>query len=351
MSKSEIFDNYVTIALSAGIIKNAAEKPKKSRMSAEDISTIEALYGVKPEDQEYDYNIMEQAHPNSVIIAPSYDKVNGLVENENERHNIIVNQITKHNDGNLNHSKLAKNSLVKELLKLGNHLDNIHDDELRKLADVCVEQCTTYKKAALPAVALGVAAVAAIIGAYYYINYTMPSDQGVINNCEKAIRELNDVLEKQIPEDLSKFIKEMEKEMTELQTITLKYNKLPGITVRDAKTLVALGEDPSFKEQAETVSAYHTKCQEILEKIPVFNESLSRAENTNVSTTEDYSSNVWNKLKDLYRKVVPSDYKDAVLAMERVQESLKFAVKDQESVMKLAQEKAAILEEKLKAKK
>jgi hypothetical protein len=51
------------------------------------IEQIGKLYNTKqkrPEDMDYERNIMEDAHPDSVVISPSYDKLNGLVENENE---------------------------------------------------------------------------------------------------------------------------------------------------------------------------------------------------------------------------------------------------------------------------
>ena len=66
---------------------------KYPRMDSQDIDIIESLYNVKPDSSvEYERNIIDRAHPHSVVISPAYDKINGLVENENERHDIIRNQ-------------------------------------------------------------------------------------------------------------------------------------------------------------------------------------------------------------------------------------------------------------------
>jgi len=96
MSRSEIFDSFVKIAQEKGMISNDSSEAKKKleqtgRADSLDASAIEALYGVKPDapkSMEYKKNIMEVAHPNSVVVSPSYDKLNGLVESEIERQNI-----------------------------------------------------------------------------------------------------------------------------------------------------------------------------------------------------------------------------------------------------------------------
>src|SRR5580698_958921 len=100
---SEVFDNFIKIAMEKGLVSKAeAERTEKNtkspRWDSLDISAIEALYGVKPnlpKDMEYEHNIMEDAHPNSVVIAPSYDKLNGLVENNNELQAILMHIIYK----------------------------------------------------------------------------------------------------------------------------------------------------------------------------------------------------------------------------------------------------------------
>lgn len=153
MTNSEIFEAYAKIAEEMGLLKTAEEKESKElkeyrnsaypRVGSDDIKRIESLYGLKPDapkDMQYEYNIVEDAHPNQVIIAPSYDKMNGLVENVNERQQVIINITRKPVNGLLTQKKYAESELVHSLIKAANDLDNNDIDELRVLADVCIEQ-------------------------------------------------------------------------------------------------------------------------------------------------------------------------------------------------------------------
>ena len=149
MQRSDIFDSFTKIALEKGLIKKATpeELQKKleenPRADSLDISAIEALYGIKPntpKDMEYKRNIIEDAHPSAVIVSPSYDKLNGLVENVNERQDILIHIINKVPNGHLTQHKYAEQDLILSLVRLGNHLDNVGKDDLRALADVCLQQ-------------------------------------------------------------------------------------------------------------------------------------------------------------------------------------------------------------------
>ena len=151
LRSSEIFDEYVKIAEEKGIIsKKEQEKALKKykddvypRIGSDDISTIEALYGVKPEgDYDYEHNIMEAAHKEPVVVAPAYDKINALVENEIEGQNIRINLVmgkptTKYITQG---PKLARQELVMQLVRIANDMDNRNQEELRALADTCIEQ-------------------------------------------------------------------------------------------------------------------------------------------------------------------------------------------------------------------
>ena len=151
---SEIFAAYAQIAQEKGLIKQAQKEPKESkelkeyknsvypRAGSDTIAAIEALYGVKPDapkEMQYDWNIVEKAHPNQVILAPSYDKLNGLVENVNERQRILINIMQKPVNGHLTHKKYAS-ELVDQLVSVATDLDNREMDELRELADTCIMQ-------------------------------------------------------------------------------------------------------------------------------------------------------------------------------------------------------------------
>lgn len=147
---SDIFNEYAKIAIKKGLIKNAEESKELKkykddsypRAGSDTIEIIESLYGVKPEkpkSQEYKDNIMEVAHPNKVILAPSYDKINGLVENNIERQRIMINIVNKPPNGYLTQHKYAA-ELAKSLMQIANDMDNRNIEPLRKLADTCIEQ-------------------------------------------------------------------------------------------------------------------------------------------------------------------------------------------------------------------
>lgn len=77
---NDILEEYEAL-LSKGLSRFAEKaKPKET-----------PKYNVKPESQEYENNIMEQAHPNQCILTKSYDPINSLIENDIERQNITLN--------------------------------------------------------------------------------------------------------------------------------------------------------------------------------------------------------------------------------------------------------------------
>jgi hypothetical protein len=198
--KSEVFSNFIKIAEEKGMIPlDAPDKAKKileanPRWDSLDISAIEALYGVKPnlpKDNQYEHNIMEDAHPNSVIMSPAHDKLNGLVENNNEQQNILLHIVQKTPDGLSTQRKYARQDLLLALVRIGNDLDNRNQDELRKLADTCLEQTSTMKKVAFWPI---VAAVAGLIGALYLQQHLPFINESLEKNHQKLVTEVDDLL-------------------------------------------------------------------------------------------------------------------------------------------------------------
>ena len=148
MPKEDIFNEYAKIAVETGLVKVAKEdssiskKSKNTRLDYSSSEAIQALYGIRPDGNEsanYEKNIAEYAHPNSVVISPAHDKINGLVENINERQNIMLNIVNDPTNGHLNQRKYAKSELVQALVRVANDMDNKDEEELRILADSCIE--------------------------------------------------------------------------------------------------------------------------------------------------------------------------------------------------------------------
>jgi len=139
--RSEIFDEYSKIALKEGFITESEEKADTSGEKSYR-ETIQLLYDVKPNGKD-EKHILDQAHPESpVIIAPAYDRLNGLVENLFERQDIMAGIALKRNNGNLTQHRYAKQELTDELIRIGFEMDNKDIDDLRILADSCSERIT-----------------------------------------------------------------------------------------------------------------------------------------------------------------------------------------------------------------
>lgn len=204
MNRSDIFNEFVKIAQKKGLIsEDAPEKiqkklEKEHRADSLDISAIESLYGVKPnlpKGMEYTKNIIENAHPDSVIVSNTYDKLNGLVENDQERQNIILHIVNKPTNGHSTQAKYAEKELVLSLVRLGNTLDLKNKDELRSLADTCLMQVTAKQEIKKQAYVYIAAAIAAAIGALYVQQHISFTNEGFKVNHEKLIAEIDDLLE------------------------------------------------------------------------------------------------------------------------------------------------------------
>lgn len=205
---SEIFDEYVKIMTDKGFVKKADLLTQHDKENDSDYAEkIKALYGIDIKLNDSNKEIIEQAHPESVIIAPSYDRLNALVENINERHNVMVGIVNKTPNGNLTQHRYASKDLLDELIRLGFDLDNAGEDSLSKTADECAlllaqeEEKKIKKNAfnwfniikAVPYLLKGVAAVSTI--AAIKTNIVGRISQGVKPDAENALTSLNELKE------------------------------------------------------------------------------------------------------------------------------------------------------------
>ena len=153
---SDIFNEFAKIAIEKGLITEATEVSDETNPRFDSLSNddIKALYGVKP-DGESEKHILDQAHPESVYVAPAYDKMNGLVENLFERQDIMAWIATKPNDGKHTQERYVKASqdLTMALLNTAFMLDRTGNEALMKLADSCASRLVETeitKEAAIP---------------------------------------------------------------------------------------------------------------------------------------------------------------------------------------------------------
>lgn len=204
MRRSEVFGEFVKIAKEKGLISEAnpdhaehtEQNTKSPRWDSLDLSAIEALYGVKPEQSkgmDYDNNIMEVAHPEPEVIAPSYDRLNGLVENEMEAQNIKLHIIKKTPDGFLMQRKYAEKELLLSLVRIANDMDNKDKEELRLLADTCLGQLHRqqgFRKEAIIPLLIG---AAVILGITYLVEHMPDVDRGIRENYENLMSALSNM--------------------------------------------------------------------------------------------------------------------------------------------------------------
>jgi cell fate (sporulation/competence/biofilm development) regulator YmcA (YheA/YmcA/DUF963 family) len=107
-------------------------------MDSKSIKDIEKLYNVRHECYEYKNNIMEDAHPNMLVLLPAYDKMNGLVESDLERQRINLNILRKPVSGLEYRQKYAE--LIKALVKTANDMDFQSHESLSTLADDTIKR-------------------------------------------------------------------------------------------------------------------------------------------------------------------------------------------------------------------
>lgn len=208
MRRSDIFESFIKIAEEKGLVsrepvkKQAAEHTEKNldnpRWDSLSEEQIRGLYGVKPDlpkDMQYKDNIMEVAHPDPLVIAPSYDKLNGLVENEIERQRVDMRIALKPSpDGQIIQRKYAKQQLILSLVRLGNEMDARGESALTALADTCLLQASEKKNLEKVAQWQIIPIIAAIGGAIYAKQHLRFHSDGFRRDYEKAIAELDDLI-------------------------------------------------------------------------------------------------------------------------------------------------------------
>lgn len=334
--RSEIFDSYAQLSLEKGYI---TQEISKSAMNQEDKyadkewkETIQALYGIEPNGKE---DILDLAHPKPVIISPSYDRTNGLVENLKERSNIMKGIALKPNNGNLLKHKYAqtKEDLLKELIQLGFSMDNKDEDQLRKLADNCADRMTknAFFPFIVPIAAGAVALTAAMIA---LINHTAPSDQGVNVNCQAAIGELIDLREKlpQIRNHLDRLLEDLR----DLQHLSTEYNNLGTIDAGTAQKFIHAASNE--KDKFNVVQRYKKACEIMSRRLPNYITLIK-----SFKEQESRSYDWWQKIKDVSRLLIPTDKEDLTLSLETLQKSLIESVQEANLFMQQAREQEPTL--------
>lgn len=296
MRKKSVLDELVKIAET----NDTAEKTRAKLMAnprggSDDISTIEKLYNVKPgteKGMDYKNNIMEVAHPESKVLVNTYDKINGLVENNIERQNIILNIVNKQNNGQLAQFKYAKENLAKNLVRLGNFFDTKDNEDMVKLSDTCLNQMKKEGGWFIPIV---FTLLTGIFYARQHSNYAVESieeNAELVSNLLKDMSEFSGVLGG---------VADVKYKDSVINTF-LKVNKLVNKVLTDYKNIVPkinyeidVKEIAKSKEKIEDVLEQNTDPKEI-EKLKAFKEEWATIKETfkryiKIISNETYQKN------------------------------------------------------------
>lgn len=353
----DIFEKYAELAMERGLVSKGEgikdKLEKNPRWDSQDISAIELLYGVKPDspkEMEYKKNIVEIAHPNAVVVAPAHDRLNGLVENLNERNNILINIVNKPVDGHLTGRRYASDELVRSLVRIANDMDNKNSDELRILADTCIEEM--HKEAlswkdvtdffsdkgsdvvetgkgtaagaaiggtigailggvfgfgvgALPAAATGAWAGGAIGGIVAAIAKTSPAAQSVAINATDSINQLKDLVNKFSG---NVFLTTLSEKLVFLVDMANKYAALSNNPT---------GKAAGTEEDKKITTNYIAAMEDIKKEIAVFN--------SKAKTGEFAESGALDKIKTVFHMFVDDDIEDVVDSLHSLETAINSA--------------------------
>jgi hypothetical protein len=335
--KYNIFAEYEKLAVEKGLVsdkplkKNANEKER----TKEEISAVEMLYGINPNKSDKD--IIDQAHPETAVVAPAYDKMNGVVENVKERQSITTQIALKDPNGLLMFSRYVKaqEELLNELISTAFLLDKNNEVELMKDADECSGYLT--KNALLPAIPIAawyaIATGAAALGGILYSSNN-PSSHSLREDALKAKEELEDAMEDWDYPQLTPVLAPFMSDLNEFISLTESFNQYNNeIYNLLLQTTSAKNEEEKKKTIDKDISKLFSsgKYDQILKNFNRYKDvasALSRSMANVIkilqSAPEKYDNN-WEWTKSLIKVkefLVQSDIEDAVDALMVFQTSL-----------------------------
>lgn len=371
MRKSEIFESFAKIAQEKGLLSEAdhAEHTERDfpetnpRHDSLSIEQIGKLYGVKPDapkDMEYKRNIIEDAHPDPVVLSPAYDKLNGLVENENEGQNIRLRIVMKDPDGHLTQRKYAEKELLLSLVRVANELDNSGQDELRKLADVCLMQASKKKieKTAFPWL---IAAIVAAVGVLYLQQHLPQHAEGWDLDYGKAQKEINDLLTAntdwgvgyQYSADFLQTVNQLQGVLAELDGVVKKVMPVldevqkprtgPGISQELAK----ISQQPETQNAGAAVKELRSS---MVKNLPFIRKVLSDFSSTSYKqraiVQKGTLTSIVDKMEFLHGGwgVISDDFDDVAQALQALRKDLVNIVKDLKGAQNVQQQLQADLQ-------
>lgn len=331
-NNESIADGFAKIAQKQGLFDPTIVK--KAEETTKELSNIELLYGLKPKDWK---DILDEAHPESVVISPAYNEVDGLVENLKQRHKIMEDIAYRKPAGNFKQyfytteaEKVSKayNDLLQETIKIGYQLDLNNEDELAAFADNCSEQLT--KEAAWPVVALIVGAVAAL--GYLVYSTNNPSSQGVRSDTKRALTEIEEIRAdypdvaknlQSLKENLELLLKRSESFISYNDKIINSLLTISGTSKEEKKKAIAENASQFIGKGGNEIIAnfedFKEECKIVAGMIPISISYLNRAK----EQSEESSNNTWYQVKKFFQSYVyNSNFEDLIKVLGNLQESM-----------------------------
>lgn len=303
--ESEIFNEYAKLAQDRGLIKEA----KLTKLAAaesvgesNDISAVQALYGVKPNGKEddpskdYTSSILDRAHPETAVVGRAYDAMNAVVENLNQCHNVMTYIADKDPLGQLTGRRYiaAYNDLTKTLVNVGFTMDNKGEEDLMKLADHCAGQLEKNAFWQYVAGAAGAAAVA--YGIYYFLN-AGDTVVNVASNSDRVLKEASG-----LDRGAKASVGDMIEQITALRDLASQFSEHQA-AIYTAKNTG--GQPPS--ETTAFLNSYRVKLDEVNKKIKGWAEALAKS-----VSTEHYDYDWWAAIMVAVHKI--TDAKKSTLS-------------------------------------
>jgi hypothetical protein len=313
---SEILKEYAKIAQAQGLVdmkeQRGGEEKKPPRYDSLTWEKIQMLYGVKPEGTEK--CILDKVHPDTYVVGRAYDAMNAVVENLHQRQNVMADIALRNPDGLLTQKRYVKaySDLMNSIVRIGFEMDNKDEARLMKIADSCAGR---LKKEAITGLEIG--ALVAGVAALGFLGWSMYADdsvQSVHQNAQRVIDEAED-----LADDGVSWAPQLIEEMTILQGMAVNFKNVSD------QLMASTGADRGLSLQSAVV-AQHSQ-QPLLQQARQY-EHVLRAEQRNLKywlnktrvdvnalSTEESSWDWWQKVKDVYETVVPTDLEDVQKAL------------------------------------
>lgn len=192
MKKNPLLKFIIAAEAESAAKKTLTETKRVDSLSADDISK---LYNLKVNVK--GRNIVDEAHPEILVAFDSYDKLNGVLKNDNQKQDITINILNrKQHAGLVNEKYAAQSKLLNSLVKTANYLD-AKDATLAMYADKIItdfDKEILQKEAALPVAAM-LAIPAALVGILYWQQHSDSAQLGFVQNVERMTDEIKDILD------------------------------------------------------------------------------------------------------------------------------------------------------------